>query len=144
MEDQNYKSHRRFVLPYHLLLALMILFGLIGSLVNLYQSFGDPHRLYNAALLALIFFSLVLVFFYARLFPLMAQDRAIRAEENLRHFVLTGALFDSRLTTRQIVGLRFAPDEELPALAKRAAEEGLSENAIKRAIDSWRTDDYRV
>lgn len=144
MEDQNYKAHRRWIPLYHLVLALMLLAGLIGSLVNLYQSFADPHRFYNAALVTLIFFSLVLVFFYERVFALKAQDRAIRAEENLRHFVLAGSLFDSRLTTRQIVGLRFAPDDELLELAKRAAEEELSEDAIKRAIKNWRADNYRV
>jgi hypothetical protein len=45
---------------------------------------------------------------------------------------------------RQIVGLRFASDEEFPALAQRAADEGLSEDEIKKAVKSWRGDDYRV
>jgi hypothetical protein len=45
---------------------------------------------------------------------------------------------------RQIIGLRFASDEEFGALAKKAAEEGLSENAIKKSIKTWRADTYRV
>ena len=81
---------------------------------------------------------------YLRTFALKAQDRAIRAEENLRHYVLTGELFDSRLNTRQVIGLRFASDDELPELAKKAAADGLSENAIKRSVKSWRADNYRV
>lgn len=60
---------------------------------------------------------LLLLFFFCRLFPLKAQDRAIRAEENLRHYVLTGNLLDSGLTMRQVIGRRFASDDEFIALA---------------------------
>ena len=144
MSDQNYKSHRRFVPGFHFVLSLAILAGLVGSCVNLYKSMRDPAGHYSAALITLIFLCLLGVFWYMRTFPLKAQDRAIRAEENLRHFVMTGSLLDSRLTTRQVIGLRFAGDDELVELAKKAAEEGLSEDAIKRAIKHWRADDYRV
>jgi hypothetical protein len=75
---------------------------------------------------------------------LKAQDRAIRAEESLRHFVLTGKPLDSRLRTGQIVALRFASDAEFPALAQKAAEEGLSSKEIKQSIQNWRADHYRV
>ena len=85
-----------------------------------------------------------MLFFFCRIFALKAQDRAIRAEENLRHFAMTGKLLDPKLTIRQIIGLRFASDEEFVALARRAAEEGLTEDAIKRAVKQWRPDTYRV
>jgi len=75
---------------------------------------------------------------------LKAQDRAIRAEENLRHFVLTGKLLDPALTVRQIIALRFAPDGEFVALAGRAAAEHTEPDAIKRAVKVWRADTYRV
>jgi hypothetical protein len=51
---------------------------------------------------------------------------------------------DSRLTIRQIIGLRFAPDDEFVALAKKAVEENLSEDEIKRAVKNWKGDYYRV
>ena len=73
--------------------------------------------------------------FFSRSFSLKAQDRAIRAEENFRHFILTGKPLDSRLTTRQIIGLRFASDEEFVELAKSAAEKGTSEEDIKKLTD---------
>jgi hypothetical protein len=82
--------------------------------------------------------------FLLRVFALKAQDRAIRAEENLRHFAITGKLLDARLTVRQVVGLRFASDGEFVALAQRAAAENLTQDAIKRAIKTWRPDTYRV
>ena len=40
--------------------------------------------------------------------------------------------------------LRFASDEELPGLVKRALEEQLSPGDIKRAIKNWVADDMRV
>jgi hypothetical protein len=94
--------------------------------------------------LFLISFVLLNLFFFARTFALKAQDRAIRAEENFRHFLLTGKPFDARLTIRQIIGLRFASDEEFPSLAKKAAEEGISEDEIKKSIKNWRGDYYRA
>jgi hypothetical protein len=81
---------------------------------------------------------------FARMFALKAQDRAVRAEEQLRHFVLTGKLLDPRITVRQIIGLRFASDDEFVALARRAAEQGLTEDAIKREVKNWRADTYRA
>jgi len=45
---------------------------------------------------------------------------------------------------RQVVGLRFASDGEYDSLAARAADEELSEDDIKQAIQTWRADDYRA
>jgi hypothetical protein len=83
-------------------------------------------------------------YWYTRWFALRAQDRAIRAEENFRHFILTGKPLDSRLRMGQIIALRFASDEEMPALAKRAVEEKLSQKEIKKAIKTWKPDYNRV
>ena len=78
------------------------------------------------------------------MFAVKAQDRAIRAEENLRHFSLTGKLLDPRLTIRQIIALRFAPDGEFVSLAQAAVDKNLAEDAIKQAVKKWRSDTYRV
>jgi hypothetical protein len=144
METQNYANHRRFIPLYHVVLFGVIVLTLIGSLVNLYHSLGDHQRIYSASLIVVIMICLLLLFFFCRIFALKAQDRAIRAEENLRHYVLTGKLLDPRLTIRQIIGLRFAFDEEFVALAQKAAAESLSEGEIKKAIKHWRADTYRV
>jgi len=141
---QNYANHARFVPAYHFVLAGLIALSLIGSLVNLYKSFGDHQRLYSASLIVVLELIVLLLFWYCRVFPLKAQDRAIRAEENLRHFVLTGRLLDPRLSVKQIVALRFAPDDEFVALGVRSANENMAPDDIKRAIHSWRADEYRV
>ena len=128
----------------YLALFFLLFLTLIGAVVNLYKSIGDHQRLYSASLIVVLTVACLMLFFFCRIFALKAQDRAIRAEENLRHFVLTGKLLDPRLSIRQIIGLRFASDEEFPELAKRAAGEDLPEDAVKRAIQNWRADTYRV
>ena len=87
---------------------------------------------------------MLFLFYFARAFPLRAQDRVIKLEESLRAHRLTGQDLDARLTMPQIIALRFASDEEWPALAKRAADEGMERYAIKEAIKNWRADPYRV
>jgi len=129
---------------FHVVLFFMIILLTIGSFVNLWKSIGDHSRLYSASLICVVSICLLLLFFFTRVFALKAQDRAIRAEENLRHIVLTGKLLDSRLNIRQIIGLRFAPDDEFVPLAKRAVDEKLSEDEIKRAVKNWKGDYYRV
>jgi hypothetical protein len=84
------------------------------------------------------------MFYFLRAFALKAQDRAIKAEENFRHYLLTGKPLSTDLSMRQIIGLRFASDEEFPALAEKAAKEKLSENDIKKAVKNWKADTYRV
>jgi hypothetical protein len=84
------------------------------------------------------------VAWYLRAFALKAQDRAIRAEESLRYYVMTGNLFPATLKIQQIIALRFASDAEFVALVDRAAKENLSSKEIKLAIQNWKADWYRV
>jgi hypothetical protein len=144
MPAQNYANHRRYVPMFHYVLFALLLITFIGSCVNLYESCGDHQRIYSASLISVLSFCGLLFFYFVRTFPLRAQDRAIRAEEQFRHFVMTGKPLDSRLTLRQIIGLRFASDEEFLALAKRAVDEKLSEDAIKRAVKVWKADEDRA
>jgi hypothetical protein len=141
---QNYANHKQYVPMFHGVLFALQLATLIGASINLYKSLGDHERIYSASLILVLAIVVIMVSFFARIFALKAQDRAIRAEENLRHFVLTGKLLDARLTVRQIIGLRFAPDEEFVDLARRAAAENLSEDQIKRQVQNWKADTYRV
>jgi len=124
-------------------LSLLLLVILIGACVNVAKSIGTG-RLYSAALIVALTVASMFLFVFCRTFALKAQDRAIRAEEQLRHYVLTGKLLDSRLSVRQVIGLRFASDAEFPALAKRAADENMDPETIKKAVTVWRADTYRA
>ncbi len=145
MQEQHYKNHTRFVPMYH-----FGLFSLIGaiiafSIVKLYRSYSTGvSGLLTPFIFCLIGVALLLIAWYLRSFALKAQDRAIRAEENLRYFAITGNLLDSKLTTRQIIALRFAPNNEFVDLAHRAVAENLKPADIKKAIQHWKGDHYRV
>lgn len=140
---QNYANHRRVVPMYHYVSLLFTLAVLIGSIVNLFKAMGGG-GLYSASLIAAMAFNFAIIFFYSRTFALKAQDRAIRAEENMRHYLMNGKPLDAQLDIRQIVGLRFASDEEYLELEKKAVAENMKEEAIKKAIKNWREDTYRV
>jgi len=143
MQEQNYKNHSRIVPLYHFVLLVSILALLIGSGINLVQSW-NTEGLYSASLICLLAVIVFLLAWFTRGFALKAQDRAIRAEENLRYFAITGKLLDSKLKTSQVVALRFAPNNEFVDLVHRAVTENLSAKAIKEAIQNWKGDYHRV
>jgi hypothetical protein len=142
MKQQTFKNHSKWVLGYHLVTFLAILLLIVGSIRGLLNSSDD--NLYSASLLVLVSFILLFMFYFLRAFALKAQDRAIRAEEKLRYFILTGKPISNKITTRQLVGLRFASDDEFVALVERAEKENLSEKEIKKEIKIWKPDIYRV
>ena len=142
MKTQNFKNHAQMVPGFHYLTFGAIL-ALIGGSIN-YILKATPENKYLASLLVLASILFVLVAWFTRTFALKAQDRAIRAEENLRHFVLTGKLLPTNLTVGQIVALRFATDAEFPALVEKAAADQLTSKEIKQSIQNWKADFYRV
>jgi Family of unknown function (DUF6526) len=142
MREQNYKNHFRYLFTWHILTGTAIIAVTTGSVINLVNS--SKENLYSASLIVVISLILGSIFWYARSFALRAQDRAIRSEENFRHFILTGKPHDQRLRMGQVISLRFASDEEMPALAQRAINEKLTQKQIKQAIKNWRGDYHRV
>ena len=142
MTDQNLKNHQRYLPVWHLIVPLVLLAIMIGAIRNIVKS--ESSNLYSAWLIFGISLLLPVFYWYTRWFALRAQDRAIRAEENFRHFLLTGKPFDPRIRLGQVIALRFASDEEMPALAKKAIEEKLSSKEVKKAIQTWRPDYHRV
>ncbi len=141
--EQNYQNHARLVVGFHGVLAILLVAGLIGSGVNLYESLYSSN-LYSASLIMLLFICSAIMYAYVRLFPLRAQDRAIRVEENFRHYILTGKTLPAELRMSQIIALRFAPDEEFPKLTARAVSENMKPKEIKQAIQKWKADHHRV
>ena len=144
MPTQNYKNHSRYVILYHGVLFIISTACTVCSIWNAYRAYEHRSgRLVAAIILGLSVCALILAW-YARSFALAAQDKAIRAEENLRHFALTGKLLDKRLSMSQVIALRFAEDTEFVLLSERAAHENMKSADIKKAIINWKPDYHRV
>ncbi len=143
MESQSNSNHTRWVKGYHFLLSFLLLVGLVLAIVNFIRHLHFA-GFASSALLVLVFVCLFFIFWFMRTFALKAQDRAIRAEESLRYFILSGKAIDKRITMGQIIALRFAADEEFLALVDKAASEGMAPKDIKAAIVAWRADHHRA
>jgi len=142
MKEQNFKNHGKYVFLFHFVTYGAIVAVIAASIVNLLRSSKD--NLTAAIILVVISFILASLGWFSRRFALIAQDRAIRSEENFRHFVLTGKPLDKNLRLGQVIALRFASDEEFPSLCKQAVEKNLKGIEIKIAIQHWRADHHRA
>jgi hypothetical protein len=142
MTPQNLANHKRYHPLLHFIILPLSLIGLVLAARGVLNASSE--NLITSILLTLAFFLLFCIAGIARMYSLKVQDRVIRNEENFRHFVLTGKPLDPQLRIGQIVALRFASDAEFPELAKRASAEKLRSSEIKKAIQQWRPDTYRV
>lgn len=140
---QTYGSHRRYIPAYHFF-ALPVL--LINIVVTAVQFARDPRGM--TAWQVVVALALFLAITLLRFMPLRAQDRIIRLEEHTRLERLLPSDLRGRigdLTSNQLIALRFAPDEEVPELTRRALKGELkTQGDIKRAIQNWRADHLRV
>ncbi len=139
---QTYANHGRFHPLFHFLLAPILLINLIVSIVWLVR-----HPTFASIWYLVMAVALFIMGTLVRVNPMKVQDRVIRLEERLRLYALLPESQRARipeLTEDQLVGLRFAPDEELPTLAQRAINEHLTRKDIKKAIVNWRPDHWRV
>ncbi len=142
MKKQNYSNHTRFVPIYHFGIFFLLFVLLAGSVYYLFVN--DESSQIFPILFLILNVNLILITFFSRLFALRAQDRAIRAEENLRYFILTGKRMSQSVSIRQIIALRFAGDEEFVPLIEKTINENLTPKQIKKEIKDWRGDYYRV
>jgi hypothetical protein len=142
VQPQTFATHRRFDFVYHVV-AFLLALAALGVAITLGVRHPSGQTLWNG----LASLALLLIFFKAREYPLRAQDRIIRLEEQLR---LARVLADplrgriQELTEAQLVGLRFAPDAELASLVEAALTEHLDREAIKKRIQNWKPDTFRV
>ena len=144
MEEQNFKNHAKVVPTFHFFVLPVLALNFVQSIVRLVHS-GFRWNEIVAVLTAL---ALVFLAFHARLFALRVQDRVIRLEERQRMSRLLPADLQPRIdefSTRQLVGLRFASDAELPELARKVWNDKVTDlKAIKRSVKQWRADYLRA
>jgi len=141
-KPQNFKNHAASDPWFHIVLSLVLAFNLAVATAHLIRHFG-LHAIWLEVLSLAVF---VLVF-KVRLYPMKVQDRVIRLEERLRLKDLAPAESPdliARLSEDQLIGLRFASDEEVVALAHQAVAEKLNRKQIKERIKNWRADYWRV
>ena len=139
---QSYANHARLDPPFHFFLVWLCFAAVILSVILLVR-----HPRISSILGVLLAIGLLVTATKARTYSLKVQDRIIRLEERLRLAMLLPEAARTRigeLTESQLIALRFASDAELPALALRAVNEGLTNKQIKSSIQSWRPDYLRV
>jgi hypothetical protein len=139
---QNFSNHTRYDPLFHFFVLPVFAITLIVTIVHLVRRPG----LHSAWVVVVALAALVAVL-HIRFYAIRVQDRVIRLEERLRLANLLDPSLRPRipeLSEAQLVALRFASDAELPALAARALNEKLSRDDIKKAIQNWRPDHWRV
>jgi hypothetical protein len=139
---QTYANHARTDPLFHFFVLPL---AAINFLLCLWRLIRNPGA--DTAWLAVLAVAAVIAVFKIRLYALRVQDRVIRLEERLRLSTLLGEPLRSRigeLTEGQLVGLRFAPDAEVPALVEKALAGKMARAEIKKAIAGWRPDYFRV
>ena len=139
---QNFSSHTRLDPPFHFFILPVFAISLILTIVHLVR-----RPCVRSAWLVVLMVAAIAAIFKIRLYAIRVQDRVIRLEERLRLATLLDPALRSRvgeLTEAQLIALRFASDAELPALAARALNEKLSNSEIKKSIQHWRPDHWRV
>jgi len=138
MKVQNFSNHTYFpaMTPVAGLpaVAALLLFAL--------EAFRQP-SVHMFGLVALAFSAIVLALI-SRAYTVRLQDRIIRLEMRLRLERVGKGPDYTRLSTPQLVALRFASDAELPALTDRALTENLVLDQIKRAVHDWQPDLHRT
>ena len=115
-KPQTLKNHARFDPLYHLILALILLFNLVYSVLYLVR-----HVSWRNGWFVVLSVAAILLLLRMRQYPLKVQDRVIRLEERLRLQALAPTEWRpqiQRLTEDQLIALRFASDEEVAALAQ--------------------------
>jgi hypothetical protein len=143
MAEQNYKNHSRLVAGFHGVTFLLIISFLVGSIITFVHAHDKVVQ--HAAMIMIVgAVAMIGIAWYTRVFALKAQDRAIRSEENFRHFIATGNTLPKELRMSQIIALRFAGDDEFVALVQKAVAENLDVKTIKQSIKNWRADYHRV
>ncbi|HEY3382490.1 MAG TPA: DUF6526 family protein [Vicinamibacterales bacterium] len=140
---QTFENHARFVPGFHGVAFGLLVINLLWSLYRVVRPSGI-----DTIMQLLLAVALLLLFVYVRQFPLTVQDRVIRLEMRLRLARLlppevTPAI--DRFTVDQLVALRFASDEELPALARQVLDQSLTDRkVIKKLVKNWQADNLRA
>lgn len=139
---QYYPLHHYVLVP----LTFVMVVYTIRRYVGVAGDDSEIARLwFSLAAVTLLFFATLVML--RQHYALTLQDRLARLEVRQRYFEVSGQRFASlekELTLKQILTLRLAGDEELPALAQATAREKLAPKAILARINDFQFDTMRV
>ena len=142
-QAQGFATHRRFIPAWHFFALPVLIANVIAVAVHFARQPGIGN-----AWSVVVALAVAIGIYLSRSMPLRAQDRIIRLEERTRLERVLPADLRGRvgeLSARQLIALRFAPDDEVPELIRRALNGELkTQGDIKRAIRNWRADHLRV
>ena len=140
---QSNDNHAILITGYHKVGFTLLLVLLINSVVGMVRDFS-----WTAVIAFILATALLIISFYARVFALGVQDRVIRLEERMRMERVLPDDLKARImdvSTNHLIGLRFAPDEELADLVRQVLDGSLTtRKEIKAAIKNWRADNQRI
>ncbi len=145
MSTQNFANHVRYYTVHHFVFYPLLLIALFLS-VHEYNLHPGQREIWLAILAIFIFIGWA-SFMLRQHYALGNQNRIVRLELRFRYYIITGKRLEpleSRLNFSQLAALRFASDEELPALVERAVKENLGGRQIKKSIRNWLPDHMRV
>ena len=145
-KPQSFAHHTRWDPLFHFFVLPMFAAAVITAIV-FHQILHFSHHPLHNILLVIFGIAMLVAVFKIRLYALKVQDRVIRLEERLRLATLSPENLRARipeLTESQLIALRFASDAEVAGLAQRALNEKLSPGDIKKSIQNWRADNWRV
>jgi hypothetical protein len=142
-QAQGFATHRRFIPAWHFFALPVLIANVIAVAVHFARQPGIGN-----AWSVIVALAVAIGIYLSRSMPLRAQDRIIRLEECTRLDRVLPADLRGRvgeLSASQLIALRFAPDDEVPELIRRALNGELkTQGDIKRAIRNWRADYLRV
>lgn len=141
--QQSYENHRRIFPIYHLF-ALPVL---AANVVIAIAAFLDAPS-WHAGWWVVVSMALAAGLLASRASTLIVQNRLVGLEMRLRLTAILPGDLRARigdLTLRQIIGLRFASDGEMPDLVRRCiAGELATADDVKRQVRDWRPDVVRA
>lgn len=144
-KNQNFENHAKYFPLHHFFIMplALILFG--WTVVRM--DFSSSEASFTSIYQLLLAFVVFVISYLPRIYAIKNQNRIIRLEMRQRYFRLTGStLYDTeeKLSSAQLIALRFAGDKELLALIDKTIKENTAPKEIKKSIKNWQADHHRV
>jgi hypothetical protein len=143
LSSQSYRNHRRYFPLFHYVALPILLANVVAAVMHAVRR---PSA-WNAWIVV-VSLALVSGLVASRASTLYVQNRVIALEMRLRLAATLPPELRTRISElrlRQLIGLRFAGDTELPSLVERCLRGELATaDAVKREIREWRSDYVRA